>query len=108
MTPRRKVFPIVFLIYCAVLGAAPLGAADDKTVELAKKEGRVSFYTTMGADECKLLIDAFQAKHPAIRVEMTRLGSEKLLQRIITESRAGSLFACTSCFDRFSISVSGV
>ena len=44
----------------------------------------------MGADECKMLIDAFQAKHPSIRVDMTRLGSEKLLQRILTESRAGS------------------
>ena len=86
----RKIFLIVFLAYCAARSATPLGAADIKTLELAKKEGRVSFYTTMGADECRMLVDAFQAKHPSIRVEMTRLGSEKLLQRIITESRAGS------------------
>jgi iron(III) transport system substrate-binding protein len=86
----RKIILILFLIYCAACNPAPLGAADDKTLDLAQKEGRVSFYTTMGADECKLLVDAFQAKHPSIRVEMTRLGSEKLLQRIITESRAGS------------------
>jgi iron(III) transport system substrate-binding protein len=65
-------------------------SADEKTVELARKEGRVSFYTSMGADESKMIADAFQAKYPAIRVEITRLGSEKLLQRIITESRAGS------------------
>src|SRR5512139_2748082 len=90
MIPARKLIPLVWLFCCAVRGAAPLQAADDKTLELAKKEGRVSFYTTMGADEGKLLIDAFQAKYPAIRVEMTRLGSEKLIQRIITESRAGS------------------
>lgn len=67
-----------------------LHAADEKTIELAKKEGRVSFYTSMGADESKVVADAFQAKYPAIRVEITRLGSEKLLQRIITQSRAGS------------------
>lgn len=90
MIAGRKVFPVGFLIYCAVYSVAPVSAADVKTVELARKEGRVSFYTSMGADECKMLIDAFQAKHPSIRVEMTRLGSEKLLQRIITESRAGS------------------
>ena len=60
----------------AVLNAAPLYAADDKTIELAKKEGRVSFYTSMGADESKMVADAFQAKYPAIRVEITRLGSE--------------------------------
>jgi iron(III) transport system substrate-binding protein len=90
MIAATKIFLIALPIYFTALYAAPLGAADDKTLDLAKKEGRVSFYTSMGADECKLLIDAFQAKHPSIRVEMTRLGSEKLLQRIITESRAGS------------------
>ena len=90
MIAARKIFALVLLVCCAVRGAAPLGAADDKTLDLAKKEGRVSFYTTMGADEGKLLIDAFHAKYPAIRVETTRLGSEKLIQRIITESRAGS------------------
>jgi iron(III) transport system substrate-binding protein len=90
MTAARIIFLVVLLAVYAFGYVAPAGAADDKTLELAKKEGRVSFYTTMGADECKKLIDAFQAKHPSIRVEMTRLGSEKLLQRIITESRAGS------------------
>ena len=61
-------------------------------VELAKKEGRVNFYTSMGAEESKVVADAFQAKYPAIRVDITRLGSEKLLQRVITEGRAGSHF----------------
>jgi iron(III) transport system substrate-binding protein len=65
-------------------------AADEKTIELAKKEGRVSFYTSMGADESKMVADAFQAKYPGIKVEITRLGSEKLLQRILNEKRAGS------------------
>ena len=90
MVVARKALVILFLTYCACLDATRVGAADDKTLELAKKEGRVSFYTSMGADEGKMVADAFQAKYPAIRVEMTRLGSEKLLQRIITESRAGS------------------
>jgi iron(III) transport system substrate-binding protein len=88
MIAARKICPLIFLI--SFSAAAPLGAADEKTLELAKKEGRVSFYTTMGADECRLLVEAFQAKYPSIRVDMTRLGSEKILQRILTESRAGS------------------
>src|SRR6185295_18855520 len=85
----------IFLALC-LLGSsarpALVRAVDDKMLELAKKEARVSFYTTMGADEAKMLADAFQAKYPSIRVEITRLGSEKLLQRVITESRAGSHF----------------
>src|SRR5690349_8352241 len=88
----RTIRFILFLVYCAACFAGPLRAADEKTVELARKEGRVSFYTSMGADEGRMVIDAFQAKYPGIRVEMTRLGSEKLLQRIINESRAGSHF----------------
>src|SRR6185295_19341845 len=90
MAPKIRF--ILFLVYCAAYFAGPLRAADEKTVELARKEGRVSFYTSMGADEGRMVIDAFQAKYPGIRVEMTRLGSEKLLQRIINESRAGSHF----------------
>src|SRR6516162_10363887 len=83
----------IFLILSLVSFSTRVGfvrAADEKTLEAAKKEGRVSFYTTMGADEAKMLSDSFQSKYPSIRVEITRLGSEKLLQRIITESRAGS------------------
>lgn len=65
-------------------------AADEKTLELAKKEGQVSFYTTMAATESKLLADAFQAKYPFMRVDITRLSSDKLLQRISTEHRTGA------------------
>ncbi len=89
MISIKKIFFLICLISFTASAVLVL-AADDKTLEAANKEGRVSFYTTMGADEAKLLADSFQSKHPSIRVEITRLGSEKLLQRIITESRAGS------------------
>jgi len=72
-------------------------AADERTIEAARKEGAVSFYTTMAATESKLFADAFQNKYPFLKVEITRLGSEKLLQRILTENRAGrGLFDATS------------
>ncbi|MSP37305.1 MAG: extracellular solute-binding protein [Deltaproteobacteria bacterium] len=77
-------------LFLAIGNAMPAKSADEKTLELAKKEGRVSFYTSMGADESKMVADAFQAKYPAIKVEITRLGSEKLLQRMLNEYRAGS------------------
>jgi len=89
MKAKRTVTSWLMTIVLAA-SAAVLNAADEKTIELAKKEGRVSFYTSMGADESKLVADAFQAKYPAIKVEITRLGSEKLLQRMLNEYRAGS------------------
>jgi len=66
---------LICLISFSARGAV-VQAADDKTVEAARKEGRVSFYTTMGADEAKMLADSFQSKYPSIGVEITRLGSE--------------------------------
>jgi len=90
MSAAKKTFLILLLTCCAGHGQPALNAADDKTVELAKKEGRVNFYTSMGAEESKQVADAFHAKYPFIRVDITRLGSEKLIQRVITESRAGS------------------
>jgi iron(III) transport system substrate-binding protein len=86
---RRRITPALFVLLSILLAAA-LTAADEKTVELARKEGRLSFYTSMAAEESKLLADAFQSKYPFLRVEISRLSSEKLLQRIITEQRTGS------------------
>ena len=90
MSRGRKSLLMLFVFSLLGLVGARLQAADEKTVELAKKEGRVSFYTSMAATESRLLADAFQAKYPFLRVEITRLSSEKLLQRTITEHRTGS------------------
>lgn len=89
MISAKNIFVVFWLVSCGAFSARAL-AADEKTLDLAKKEGRVSFYTSMGADEAKMLTDSFQNKYPSIRVEITRLGSDKLLQRMINESRAGS------------------
>ena len=89
----------LFITTAAILAflATGLRAAENKVIDPARKEGAVSFYTTMAATEGKLLADAFQTKYPFLRVETTRIGSEKLLQRILTEHRAGrGLFDVTS------------
>jgi iron(III) transport system substrate-binding protein len=86
---RLANFLIVFLLLLFV-GVSSAASADEKTLELARKEGRVSFYTSMAATESKLLADAFQTKYPAINVDITRLSSDKLLQRIGTEKRTGA------------------
>jgi ABC-type Fe3+ transport system substrate-binding protein len=89
MTMSRSTRLILFAFSLIGFFCRGLFAADDKTVAAARKEGTVSFYTSMAATESKLLADAFQAKYPFLKVEITRLSSEKLLQRIHTEHRAG-------------------
>ncbi|HTN72585.1 MAG TPA: hypothetical protein VMO00_16010, partial [Methylomirabilota bacterium] len=81
-----------FVVFSLLLfgGVSISSFADEKTLELARKEGRVSFYTSMAATESQLLADAFQSKYPGISVDITRLSSDKLLQRIGTEKRTGA------------------
>ena len=64
-----------------------------QTIELAKKEGRLAWYTTMAVDDSKPVLDAFLKEFPFVKAELVRLGGQPLLNRIITEAQAGrSLF----------------
>ncbi len=80
----------VFLLLTA-LCFSPAQAAG-ASVEDAKKEGSVVFYGTMNAEHMVRLIQAFNEKYPFIKVESFRGNSERVLNRVLTESRAGSNF----------------
>ena len=55
----------------------------------AKREGKVVWYTTLAADQNKQLANAFEAKYPGVKVETYRTGSSALVQRVLTEAKAG-------------------
>lgn len=61
---------------------------DKRLVENAKKEGTVSFYSTMTVKDARAISEAFEKKY-GIKVSAWRGGSEKILQRATTEARAG-------------------
>src|ERR1051325_5347105 len=52
-------------------------------VEGAKKEGKLVWYTSMA------LLDAFVKDCPFIKSELVRAGEEQLMNRILSETRAG-------------------
>ena len=54
----------------------------------AKKEGELTLYTSAQADDIGAVAKAFEAKY-GVKVQMWRAGSEKVMQRAITEARAG-------------------
>jgi iron(III) transport system substrate-binding protein len=68
-------------------------AADDNAAKIdgAKKEGRVILYTN--ASGIAPLIKRFEEKYPFVKVEPLRTGAPKLLNRVLTEYKAGSLKA---------------
>ena len=54
----------------------------------AKKEGEVVVYTSLISEDLRVLSAAFEKKY-GVKVKGWRAGSEKVLQRAITEARAG-------------------
>ena len=75
------VFPLLLLCQ------APLAAqvATPELISQAKKEGRVTWYTTVSIPESKQLIDIFEKQYPFIKVDLLRSGSGALVNRVLSE-----------------------
>lgn len=95
--------PLLVSIVVA-LGAAPAAAQtrpdtsvvylykgadrDQRLVTAARKEGTLTFYTSMQTPESGPLSQAFEKKY-GIRVNLWRATSDQVLQRALSEARAG-------------------
>jgi iron(III) transport system substrate-binding protein len=60
---------------------------DARLVERARREGALTLYTSLAPTESKPLADAFEKKY-GVRVDLWRALSDKVVQRVITESQA--------------------
>ena len=90
MKIRNTIAMALFL--CSVPAVAYSQATDPKIIEAAKKEGEIIWYTSMSVDQSQPLMNAFNKKYPAIKPILVRLGGGALMNRVLTETRAG-LFA---------------
>jgi iron(III) transport system substrate-binding protein len=63
-----------------------------KVLANARKEGQVVMYTSLNLKDSVPITEAFEKK-TGVKVELWRASSEKVLQRAVTEARAGR-FAC--------------
>jgi iron(III) transport system substrate-binding protein len=61
---------------------------DQRLIAQAKQEGSVAFYTSLAPTESKPLADAFEKKY-GVKVELWRSQSERVVQRVVSEARAG-------------------
>lgn len=103
--PGRRAFNIAAMAVLAsplVARAQPAGGASpnraiymyqgpDREARLAreaKREGEVVLYTSLNLKDSVPLTEAFEKK-TGVKVQLWRAGSEKVLQRAITEARAG-------------------
>ena len=77
-------FGALLLTSISVVGA---GAAEVR--DRAEAEGKLMFYATFNAADSKALTDAFKQLYPKIDATFYRATDAALMERILTESRAG-------------------
>src|SRR5512140_813486 len=75
------------LALAVVVAAAPALAQRASVVEAAKKEGTLTFYTTIAEKDLPVIVKPFEQKY-GIKVNIWRAGTDKVLQRTIQEARA--------------------
>ena len=80
-----------FLVGSMFVFLAPFAHAGSNAnvIEAAKREGKMSYYTTMTLSQSKKVVDAFQNKYPFITPELFRGGGDEVLNRIQNEARGG-------------------
>lgn len=66
---------------------------ETKLREGARKEGNLIWYSSTTADDSLVLSQKFQEIYPFVKVQHLRGPSEKMIERILMESRAGSFKA---------------
>ena len=97
---------VFFLTACWGLAYSPVHAANvadvalyrgaDRQVRLekaAKAEGEVAWYTTVSATDAQLFIEAFEKRHPSLKIKLVRSTSAGMVQRYTTESQAKTFVA---------------
>ena len=101
---RRALFLSLALSFCvsaafsqqaadpllAKLNALPADERHAALLKGAQNERLVEWYATLPGEHSKLLIDAFRKHFPIIDVKQTRAGGGRLVNRVVTEHRAGS------------------
>jgi iron(III) transport system substrate-binding protein len=82
----KKTITVAALALAMTAGSAL--AQDAALIEAAKKEGKLSYYTTRMIDAMNMFSRAFEAKY-GIKVEASRHTNEDLIVKILNENKAG-------------------
>lgn len=104
ISPGFRFSLIWMLSLIAPAGAQPL-------LDGAKKEGQVVFYASMEAPSAQRLAAGFERRYPFIKVETTRIGSERMATRLIAEAQARKVRADVvhqSAFDFYGVLQKGL
>ncbi len=76
---------VLFVLLASFAATARAAAVEDS----AKAEGEVVLYSSLNNEQIVTLVDAFKKKYPNIKPSFYRGTSDRVLQRAVTESKAG-------------------
>jgi ABC-type glycerol-3-phosphate transport system substrate-binding protein len=85
---KRRLFALLAALFGFAQGAAALRADDALIAEARKERGTVRWYTALNINGSKPLADAFEKKHPFLKVVINRLSNERIMNRILTEAKS--------------------
>jgi iron(III) transport system substrate-binding protein len=84
-----KTFLFLIIIGSLLFPGLSLAASQNAAIDGAKKEGKFVLYTAMQPEDSTKLIELYRSRFPFVDASFFRAGSAPLLNRILTESRAG-------------------
>ncbi|HEX6770337.1 MAG TPA: hypothetical protein VF208_13365 [Candidatus Binatia bacterium] len=87
-----KIQSVALMFLLTVPSLALAQGANPDLIAQAKKEGRVTWYTTVSIPESKLFIDMFEKQYPFIKVDLLRSGAGALINRVTSEYAARLFF----------------
>src|SRR5215510_6276712 len=80
---------VILLAIILSLQLAAFAGSGEAALDGARKEGKLVVYTAMQPEDSTKLIDLYRSRFPFVDASFFRAGSAPLLNRILTESRAG-------------------
>ena len=101
MTSRIKLISGIAAVCAGLTLAATSAFADAKLYEAAKKEGQLTWYTTLIVKQAvRPMVAAFQKKYPGVKIRYSRANSSNTAIKILSEAKAnrviGDVFDGTS------------
>lgn len=85
MMHRRQFVRLVAGASLTSLAGAPRALAQDALVAAARKEGKLVWYTSLALPSAEKMGKLFETAYPGIKVEVNRVGSQRILQRVMQE-----------------------
>jgi iron(III) transport system substrate-binding protein len=83
----------LLIVAILLISVTTVFADDPERIAKAKTEGQVVFYSTMGIDTVRPVTLAFEKKFPFLKVEVLRLNSERVFNRVMIEHQTGKVHA---------------